>query len=155
MSDKKTQVSVKVHQEVKEGFDDYAERQNLNRSQTVEEVYHQWGQLTSYGETHPDVIEAELEENNTGPLDERPESTLAGWLWKAREDTHTFVLVAVVSLLVSTLTASAVISLGAQLLAVSYSLAVLLVAVDTVLLRDRITLRLMDISDRVTVSVDR
>jgi len=32
---------------------------------------------------------------------------------------------------------------------------VLLVAVDTVLLRDRITLRLMDISDRVTVEVDR
>jgi len=48
-----------------------------------------------------------------------------------------------------------VISVGAQLIALAYALAVLVVAVDTVLLRDRITLRLMDLSDRVTVEVDR
>ena len=151
MSKSKTQVSVKVHQDVKEGMDDYADEQNLNRSQTVEEIYHQWGTLTNYGENHPDLITERLA---TDPLDERPDSTLAGWLWRARQDIHTFVLVALVGLLVSTMTGSAVIWFGAQLLAVSYSLAVLLVAVDTVLLRDRITLRLMDISDRVTVEVD-
>ena len=119
------------------------------------ERFEKSGGFESRSEAIRAVMRAGLKEKNTGPLDERPDSTLAGWLWKARQDIHTFVLVALVGLLVSTMTGSVVIWFGAQLLAVSYSLAVLLVAVDTVLLRDRITLRLMDISDRVTVKVDR
>jgi len=119
------------------------------------ERFEKSGGFESRSEAIRAVMRAGLKEKNTGPLDERPDSTLAGWLWKARQDIHTFVLVAVVSLLVSTLTASVVISVGAQLIALAYALAVLVVAVDTVLLRDRITLRLMDLSDRVTVEVDR
>ena len=118
-------------------FEDYRTTRDMNNSEALREL-----------------VRVGLAEERTDPLDERPDSTLAGWLWQARQDIHTFVLVAVVGLLVSTLTTSAVISVGAQLLALGYSLVVLLVAVDTVLLRDRITLRLMDISDRVTVEVD-
>ena len=117
-------------------------------------VYEDTEGFESRSEAVRSLLRQGLKNETTHPLDERPDSTLAGWLWKARQDIHMFVLVAVVSLLVSTLTASAVIAVGAQLLALAYALAVLLVAVDTVLLGDRITLRLMDISERVNVEVD-
>ena len=118
-------------------FEAYRTERDMNNSEALREL-----------------VRVGLKEVRADPLDSRPESFLVGQLWQARQDIHTFVLVAVVSLLVSTLTGSPVISLAAQLLALGYALVVLLVAVDTVLLRDRITLRLMDISERVNVEVD-
>ena len=65
MSKSKTQVSVKVHQEVKDGMDEYADEQNLNRSQAVEEIYHQWGELTENGSIHPQLVKARNDTTNS------------------------------------------------------------------------------------------
>jgi len=51
------------------------------------------------------LVRTGMDEVRSDPLDDRPDGLLAGLLWDARRDFHTFVLVALVALLLSTLTA--------------------------------------------------
>jgi len=89
------------------------------------------------------LVRSGLAEANTDPLDDRPDGTLAGLLWDARRDIHTFVLITVLSLGFSMLT-TGVISLGFLTLAGSYALTVLVGAIDALVLDRRVTLWLTE-----------
>jgi len=68
------------------------------------EAYRDEKEMTSSAALR-DLIRTGLKEKRSDPLDDRPDGLLAGLLWDARRDFHTFVLVALVALLLSTLTA--------------------------------------------------
>ena len=117
------------------------------------EQFEKSGGFESRSEAIRAVMRAGLDGKNTGPLDDRPESALAGLLWDARRDIHTFVLISLVAVGLSMLT-SGLASVAFGVLAGCYALTVFLGAADSLLLNDRLTLRLMDVSDRVTVEVE-
>ena len=117
------------------------------------ERFEKSGGFESRSEAIRAVMRAGLKEKNTGPLDERPDSTLAALLWNARRKTHTFVMVALVSVVLMLIT-TGMVSFVFGGLAVSYAVVVILAAVDKFVLNNSLTVRLMDISDRVTVEVD-
>ena len=75
------------------------------------------------------LVRTGMEEVRSDPLDDRPGGLLAGLLWDARRDFHTFVLVALVALLLSTLTAPPV-SWVFSGVAFLYSLSVAVGAID-------------------------
>lgn len=116
------------------------------------EQFEKSGGFESRSEAIRAVMRAGLDGKNTGPLDDRPESALAGLLWDARRDIHTFVLIVLVSIGLSVLT-SGIASMVFLGIAGLYSLTVSVGVVDALVLNNRLTLRLMDISDRVTVEV--
>lgn len=79
-----------------------------------------------------ELIRSGLNEKRSDPLDDRPSGLLAGLLWDARRDFHTFVLVGLVAVLLSTLT-SGIPSLLFGAVAVLYALTVAVGAADAAL----------------------
>ena len=74
-----------------------------------------------------------VEAEQTDPLDERPDSPIAGLMWDARRDVHTFVLAGAVCFLVAQLV-SGVVGFGFLALAGCYALTVTIGTIDSLLL---------------------
>ena len=107
----------------------------------------------SNSEAVRDLVRLGLDEKLTDPLDDRPDTLLAGLLWDARRDLHTFVLIALVATGLSFLTAG-VVSTGFLTVAGLYALTVTVGAIDAAVLNSRLILAAMELEDRVTVEVD-
>jgi len=117
-------------------FESYRKARDMNNSEALREL-----------------VRVGLAEKRADPLDDRPNSLLAGLLWDARRDIHTFVLISLVALGLSFMT-TGVVSLGFSAVAALYALTVTVGGIDALVLDSRLTLRLMALSDRVTVEVD-
>lgn len=123
--------------ETEEEFTTFRDSNDMNNSEALREL-----------------VRVGLAEKRADPLDDRPDSALAGLLWDARRDIHTFVLISLVALGLSLMT-TGVISAGFSAVSALYALTVVVGGLDALVLDSRLTLRLMDISDRVTVEVAR
>lgn len=59
MSEEKERFSARVRAETKQKIDDYAEREGLNRSQAVERITQDWGELTDNGQIPVELVLAD------------------------------------------------------------------------------------------------
>jgi len=103
----------------------------------------------SNSEALRELVKTGLKEKKSHPLDDRPDTRLAGLLWDARRDIHTFVLIAVLS------AAAGVLSTGlasSVFLAVAfgYALTIVVGAIDALVLDHGLTLRLAEVEGRQT-----
>lgn len=87
------------------------------------------------------LVSQGLEESKAHPLDDRPDTALAGLLWDARRDVHTFVLIGVMAAVGSTIATGVLASLFSAI-AVGYALTVVVGAIDYLVLDRKVTLKL-------------
>jgi Flp pilus assembly protein TadB len=87
------------------------------------------------------LVRSGMERERQDPLDDRPDTRLAGLLWDARRDIHLFVLIALVATTASLLT-TGVVSSGFLIVAAGYALTVVVGAIDAVVFDRGLTLRL-------------
>ena len=119
-----------------DNFETYRDAKDMNNSEALREL-----------------VRVGLEEKRADPLDDRPDTLLAGLLWDARRDLHTFVLIALVATGLSFLT-TGVVSTGFLIVAGLYALTVTVGAIDAAVLNSRLILAAMQLEDRVTVEVE-
>jgi len=122
--------------ETEEDFQKFRDQNDMNNSEALREL-----------------VRTGLSEKRADPLDDRPNSLLAGLLWDARRDMEVYVFITVACYALATLT-TGFISGVLMLLFASYGLTVGVGAVDALVLDSRFTLWLMDLSDSVTVEVE-
>jgi len=122
--------------ETEEDFQKFRDQNDMNNSEALREL-----------------VRTGLSEKRADPLDDRPDSLLAGLLWDARRDLHTFVLISLVALGMFFLT-SGFVSLAFGVVASMYGLTIFVGAVDAVVLEKRLTLPSADASDHETAEVD-
>jgi hypothetical protein len=79
------------------------------------------------------LVKEGFEAKRSDPLDDRPDSRVAGLLWDARRDVHTFVLAGAVCFLVAQLV-SGVVATGFLALAGGYALTITVATVDSLVL---------------------
>jgi hypothetical protein len=94
----------------------------------------------SNSEALRELVKTGLEEKKKHPLDDRPDTRLAGLLWDARRDIHTFVLIAVLSLAAGVFSTGLASSLFLAV-AAGYGLTIFVGAVDALVLDRGLTLR--------------
>jgi hypothetical protein len=103
-----------------------ADEENRSKSQMIQRLIETG--LEHYGDQGDD-----------GPLADRPDTVLAGLLWDARRDIHTFVLITLVSAFATSVTGGfAATVFGA--IAVMYALTVTVGIIDAVVLDSSLTL---------------
>lgn len=89
------------------------------------------------------LVRSGLSQEAADPLDDRPDGLLAGLLWDARRDIHTFVSISLVATGLSFLTAG-VVSVGFLIVAGLYALTVLVGSIDALVLDRGLTLKLAE-----------
>lgn len=107
-------------------FTDYRDEKDMNNAEALREL-----------------VRAGLSEKRADPLDDRPDGLLAGLLWDARRDIHTFVLISLVAVGLSFLTGGLV-SAGFLTVAGLYALTVVVGAIDVLILDRGLTLKLAE-----------
>ena len=100
------------------------------------EQYKENNGFTSRAETMRHLMREQLQGD---PLDDRPETTLAGLLWDARRDIHTFFAVSLLAAVLSVLTGG-LLELAFGTLSLLYLLTVTVGFVDGAILSNSITL---------------
>lgn len=103
-----------------EDFQEYRDRNDMTNSEALRSL-----------------IRAGLEEANKDPLDDRPETTLAGLLWDARRDVHKFLIAGVLAFLAGQL-ATGFLAGGFFLIAIGYGFTVSVAGLDALLLDSRL-----------------
>lgn len=98
------------------------------------------------------LVREGLEQKRSGPLDERPDGTLAGILWEARRDVHTFVLIGIMCTLLMVLTTGWVSAL-AGVIAALYAVTVIVAAIDALAFGSQVTIRLAEWAERRDLGV--
>jgi hypothetical protein len=121
---------------MEEEFTDYRDEKDMNNAEALREL-----------------VRAGLSEKRADPLDDRPDTRLAGLLWDARRDLHTFVLITVLSLAFWSLT-TGLVSLLFLTVSVLYALTVTVGTIDAVLLDSRTILWLTERSNTGTAEVE-
>jgi hypothetical protein len=94
------------------------------------------------------LVRTGLEEHRKDPLDDRPETALAGLLWDARRDVHKFLIAGVLAFLASQL-ATGLVATGFFLVACGYALTVTVAGLDAMLLDSALLRRVMSPSGDV------
>lgn len=98
------------------------------------EEYKEENGFTSRAETMRHLMREQL---HGDPLDDRPETLLAGLLWDARRDIHTFFAVSLLAAVLSVLTGG-LLEIGFAVLSLSYLLTVTVGFIDAVVLSNSI-----------------
>jgi len=108
------------------------------------EEYRDDNDMTS-SEALRSLIRLGLNEARKGPLDDRPETTLAGLLWDARRDAHKFLIAGVLAFLAGQL-ASGLVATGFFLVAGGYGLTVSVAVIDAAVLDSALLRRVVSSS---------
>ena len=135
MADSNKTRATRLPDETDENFQEYRDENDMTNSEALRSL-----------------IRAGLEEANKDPLDDRPETTLAGLLWDARRDAHKFLIAGVLAFLAGQL-ATGFVATGFFLVAGSYALTVTVAGIDALLL-DSALLRRVVSSDTDPVGVE-
>lgn len=135
MADSNKTRATRLPDETDENFQRYRDENDMTNSEALRSL-----------------IRAGLEEAHKDPLDDRPETTLAGLLWDARRDVHKFLIAGVLAFLAGQL-ATGFVATGFFLVAGSYALTVTVAGIDALLL-DSALLRHVVSSDTDPVGVD-
>ena len=119
-------ITARVPEQLADTIDTMADDEDRSRSEMIQRLVETG--LEHYGDQDGD-----------GPLAERPDTVLAGLLWDARRDIHTFVLITLVSAFATSVTGGiAATVFGA--IAVLYALTVTVGIIDAVVLDSSLTL---------------
>lgn len=122
MADSNKTRATRLPDETDEDFQEYRDKNDMTNSEALRSL-----------------IRAGLDEAHKGPLDDRPETTLAGLLWDARRDIHTFFAVSLLAAVLSVLTGG-LLEVAFGTLSLLYLLTVTVGFVDGAILSNSITL---------------
>jgi len=129
--------STRFPEDLDEEFEAYRDMNEMNNSEALREL-----------------VRAGIEEKKKDPLDDRPDSLLAGLLWDARHQIHLWVFIMTLATLGTVAASGAPVTAVFIVIASFYALTVVVGAVDALVLDRAFTLRLADCAADVPDEVD-
>ena len=119
-------ITARVPEQLADTIDTMADEEDRSRSAMIQRLIEEG--LDGYGDQDGD-----------GPLADRPDTVLAGLLWDARRDIHTFVLITLVSVFATSVTGGIAATVFG-VIAMLYALTVTVGIIDAVVLDSSLTL---------------
>ena len=119
-------ITARVPEQLADTIDTMADDEDRSRSAMIQRLIEEG--LDGYGDQDGD-----------GPLADRPDTVLAGLLWDARRDIHTFVLITLVSVFATSVTGGIAATVFG-VIAMLYALTVTVGIIDAVVLDSSLTL---------------